>query len=249
MKFRMFGVIVFGLAAVTVHAQDTKKVAIDPAAAPKAAAAPNAADIRPRASYAIGLSLGRQFKTGGVDVDVAQVMKGLQDGLAGTQPPLSDEELQAALEAFQGQLQAKQQATMAAAAAKAKQEGLAYLAANAKQPGVRVLPSGLQYKVLKEGAGASPKATDTVTTHYAGTLIDGTKFDSSYDRGEPASFPVGGVIKGWTEALQLMKVGSKWQLVIPAELAYGDQPPPGAPIPPGATLVFEVELLGIGAAK
>ncbi len=120
-----------------------------------------------------------------------------------------------------------------------------YLAANGKKPGVTVLPDGLQYKVLKQGTGPVPKATDTVKVHYAGTLTNGTEFDSSIKRNEPAVFPVNGVIKGWTEALQRMKVGSKWQLVIPADLAYGANPPPGAPIPPNAVLVFEVELLGI----
>ena len=131
---------------------------------------------------------------------------------------------------------------------KNKKDGEAYLAANKAKPGVVTLPDGLQYKVIKEGTGPVPKATDTVTTHYRGTLIDGTVFDSSYDRKKPESFPVNGVIRGWTEALQKMKVGSKWQLTIPSELAYGQNPPQGSPITPGAVLLFEIELLGIGPA-
>ena len=127
---------------------------------------------------------------------------------------------------------------------KAKADGEAYLAANAKKDGVKTLPSGLQYKVVTEGAGATPKASDTVTVHYRGKLVDGTEFDSSYSRNEPATFPVNGVIPGWTEALQLMKVGSKWELCIPANLAYGERGA-GGRIPANATLVFEVELLGI----
>ncbi len=125
----------------------------------------------------------------------------------------------------------------------AKKAGEDFLAANAKKPGVKVLPSGLQYKVLKSGNGPSPKATDTVKTHYHGTFINGKVFDSSVERGEPVEFPVNGVIKGWTEALQLMKVGDKWQLFIPSDLAYG--PDGQGPIPPNSVLVFDVELLGI----
>jgi len=127
---------------------------------------------------------------------------------------------------------------------KNQKEGEVFLAENKKKKGVITLPSGLQYQVIKEGTGKIPKATDTVTTHYRGTLIDGTEFDSSYKRGEPASFPVNGVIKGWTEALQLMKVGSKWQLFIPSNLAYGPQGA-GQAIGPNATLIFEIELLSI----
>jgi len=146
--------------------------------------------------------------------------------------------------AFQKELMAKQQEAQKAVSAKAKAEGEAFLAANATKDGVVTLPSGLQYKVITPGSGASPKASDTVSVHYRGRLIDGTEFDSSYKRNEPTSFPVGGVIPGWTEALQLMKVGAKWELYVPAKLAYGDRGAGGL-IPPGATLVFEVELLSI----
>ena len=128
------------------------------------------------------------------------------------------------------------------------EKGAAFLKANASKEGVKMTASGLQYKILKEGTGPTPKATDTVTTNYKGTLIDGTEFDSSYKRNAPASFPVNGVIRGWTEALQRMKVGSKWELYIPADLAYGQSPPPNSPIGPNAVLVFEIELLGVGPA-
>ena len=150
---------------------------------------------------------------------------------------------------FQQQIQAKQMDAARGAADKNKKEGDAFLAANKAKPGVVTLPSGLQYKVIKEGTGQTPKATDTVTTNYRGTLIDGTEFDSSYKRNEPTSFPVNGVIRGWTEALQKMKVGSKWQLFIPADLAYGPNPQPGSPIGPNSVLIFDIELLGIGAAR
>lgn len=244
MKRVAVGAITTGLLlASAVLAQDSKTIPKAVAPAPKAAsAAPAAAGElktnREKASYGLGLSMGRSFKTQSVDLNIDLLVKGIKDGMGGGQALLTDEQAQQALAAFQQELTAHQEQ-------KAKKEGETYLAANAKKEGVKVLPSGLQYKVLKEGNGPSPKASDTVTTHYKGTLTDGTEFDSSYKRGEPATFPVGGVIKGWTEALQLMKVGSKWQLVIPSELAYGATPRPGGPIPPHATLVFEVELLGI----
>jgi len=154
--------------------------------------------------------------------------------------------MQSILQEFSRQLQSKQAGMAGKAAASNKVEGERYLAANKTRPGVVTLPSGLQYKVVKQGNGPKPKATDTVTVHYEGKLIDGTVFDSSLKRGEPASFPVNGVIAGWTEALQLMPVGSTWQLYIPSELAYGERPRPGGPIGPNAVLTFEVQLLKIG---
>ncbi len=129
--------------------------------------------------------------------------------------------------------------------ASADDKGQEFLKENAKKEGVKTLPDGLQYKVIKEGEGKSPKATDTVSVHYRGTLIDGTEFDSSYKRNEPAEFPVNAVIKGWTEALQLMKEGAKWTLYIPSNLAYGERGFPGSPIGPNATLIFEIELLKV----
>jgi FKBP-type peptidyl-prolyl cis-trans isomerase FklB len=161
---------------------------------------------------------------------------------------MTEDEMKAALQQLRTQFQATQEAKAHEAGSSARKEGDTYLAANKAKDGVKVLPDGLQYKVLTDGNGPKPAATDTVTVNYRGTLIDGKEFDSSYKRGQPASFPVNGVIKGWTEALQLMPVGSKWQLFIPADLAYGDRGA-GADIGPGATLIFEVELLSIGEPK
>jgi FKBP-type peptidyl-prolyl cis-trans isomerase len=176
-------------------------------------------------------------------LDLNILMRGLADALSGAKPALTPQEAQEAIGALQ-------QETATKLAEKNKTEGAAFLAENKQKAGVVTLPSGLQYKVLKSGDGkASPKATDTVSTHYKGTLLDGKVFDSSYDRGEPTSFPVNQVIAGWTEALQKMKVGDKWQLFVPAELGYRERGTPDGTIGPNATLVFEIELLGIEAAK
>ncbi len=245
------------IGAVVVRAQDTKKAApAAKAAAPakakaaapvqtKGTAAGGLTDLRQQASYGFGLGLGRQFKAQAIDLEPTLIARGIADALAGAKPLLSDEQLQVCMQEFEQQVQAKQAEAIKGLADKHKAEGEAFLAKNKALPGVKVTKSGLQYKILSAGTGATPKATETVTTHYKGTLIDGTEFDSSYKRGEPTSFPVDGVIAGWTEALQLMKVGDKWQLVIPSELAYGDQPQQGGPIPPNAVLVFEIELLEV----
>ncbi len=164
--------------------------------------------------------------------------------LPGGKTLLTEEEAQAVMSEMQKQMHEQQQAKMAQAAEGNKKEGDAFLAANKGKEGVVTLPSGLQYKVLTAGTGPKPTTSDSVVCNYRGTLINGTEFDSSYKRGQPATFPVTGVIKGWTEALQLMPVGSKWQLFIPADLAYGDRGA-GADIGPGATLIFEIELLSI----
>jgi FKBP-type peptidyl-prolyl cis-trans isomerase FklB len=202
-------------------------------------------DTKAKACYAIGLNIGRRLKADIGDIDSQALSKGIQDALAGGKTLLTPQEIEEVMTAFQKDIEARQLEKVKTLSAKNKQEGAAFLAANRKKQGVSTLPSGLQFKVLKEGTGPIPKATDTVSTHYRGTLLDGTEFDSSIARGEPATFEVGGVIRGWTEALQKMKVGSKWQLFVPAELAYGaDGFPPD--IAPHATLVFEVELLGIG---
>ena len=195
-------------------------------------------------SYALGMKMGANLKKQSVPVDPAILARGLKDGLAGGKTLLTDDEAQAALKAMQDDLRAKQQAKIQEAAGANKKEGEAFLSANKGKEGVVALASGLQYKILKEGTGPKPAATDSVVCNYQGTLINGKEFDSSYKRGQPATFPVNGVIKGWTEALQLMPVGSKWQLFIPADLAYGDRGA-GADIGPGETLIFEVELLSI----
>jgi FKBP-type peptidyl-prolyl cis-trans isomerase FklB len=197
-----------------------------------------------KVSYGIGLNIGKNFKKDGIDVDLGLLMKGLKDALAGSKPLLTEAEIREAMTAIQKELQAKQASRGKEAGEKNTKEGETFLAENKKKEGVKTTKSGLQYKVIKAGTGKTPKATDTVVTHYRGTLIDGTVFDSSYDRNEPATFPVGKVIKGWTEALQLMTVGSKWQLFIPSALAYGEDGA-GDDIGPNAVLIFEIELVAI----
>ncbi len=198
-----------------------------------------------KASYAIGMNLGGGLHRQNIDVDTAALVQGLKDALSGNKTQLTEEEARAALMQLQSEMQAKMQAKQAAEGEANKKEGDAFLAANKTKEGVVTLPSGLQYKILTAGTGPKPTATDSVVCNYKGTLINGTEFDSSYKRGEPATFPVTGVIKGWTEALQLMPVGSKWQLFIPSDLAYGPRGTPGGPIGPNATLIFEVELISI----
>jgi len=203
-------------------------------------------DAKQRISYTIGLNIGRDFSAQEIDVDTTALLAGIRDGLGGEKQRLTDEEMLSEIKSFREAMVAKQEARQLELAAKNRSEGEAFLAANAKEAGVVVRDSGLQYKILKEGAGPMPQADSVVSVHYRGTLIDGTEFDSSYERGEPLLLPVGGVIPGWTEALSLMKEGSKWQLFIPAELAYGEE---GAPpvIGPNATLLFEIELLSAAA--
>jgi FKBP-type peptidyl-prolyl cis-trans isomerase FklB len=188
-----------------------------------------------KASYAIGMNMGKGMHKESVDIDPAILLRGLKDGLAGGKTILTDEEARAAITALQVDLRKKQEEKMQA-----------FLSENKTKEGVVTLPSGLQYKILTEGTGPKPTAADSVVCNYKGMLIDNTEFDSSYKRGQPATFPVSGVIKGWTEALQLMPVGSKWQLVIPSDLAYGARGgPQGSGIGPNAVLVFEVELMSI----
>lgn len=197
-----------------------------------------------RISYTIGVNIGKDFKGQEIEVETDALMMGLRDSLEGKELKLTDEEMVAEIQDFQQKMQAKMVAEMEAAAGKNQAEGEAFLAENAKQEGVVVTESGLQYKVIEAGDGESPGPADVATVHYKGTLIDGTQFDSSYDRGQPATFPVGGVIPGWTEALQLMKPGAKWQLFIPSELAYGERGA-GQEIGPNATLLFDVELISV----
>jgi FKBP-type peptidyl-prolyl cis-trans isomerase FklB len=199
-----------------------------------------------KASYAIGLNIGSGMKKDGIDVSPEVLLRGMKDGLAGSKSLLTDAETRTVLETLQTDVRKHQKDLHDAAVLKNSKEGDAFLAANKAKPGVVALPSGLQYKVITEGSGAKPTANDTIVCNYKGTLLDGTEFDSSYKRGQPATIPVGRVIRGWTEALQLMPVGSKWELYIPASLAYGEQGTPnGGPIGPNETLVFEVELLSI----
>jgi FKBP-type peptidyl-prolyl cis-trans isomerase FklB len=197
-----------------------------------------------KASYAIGMNIGKGLKKDEVDVDGASLARGIRDAISGNKSLLTDEEAKTALTALATEVRAKQQAKLDQIAAMNKKEGEAFLAANKAKDGVVALPSGLQYKIEKEGNGPKPTAADSVTCNYRGTLIDGKEFDSSYKRGQPLTIPVSGVIKGWTEAMQLMPVGSKWQLFIPSDLGYGNQAM-GQDIQPGSTLIFEVELLSI----
>ena len=197
-----------------------------------------------KSSYSAGVDMARSVQRAGVDLDQETFIKGIRDGLSGGKLELSEEEIKANLAGLQAELQQKRVASAQKAGAENKKAGEAFLAENKTKPGVVTLPSGLQYKIIKEGTGRKPTATDTVECNYRGTLLDGGEFDSSYKRGTPASFPVNGVILGWQEALKLMPVGSKWQLFVPSNLAYGERSP-GGPIGPNATLIFEVELLGI----
>jgi FKBP-type peptidyl-prolyl cis-trans isomerase len=195
-------------------------------------------------SYALGMNLGTNLHKQSVPIDPSIMARGLRDALAGGKLLLTEEEARTAITAVQNNLRQQQQAKMQAAGEENKKVGESFLAQNKGKEGVVVLPSGLQYKVLQAGAGPKPAVSDTVVCNYRGTLINGTEFDSSTKHGGPATFPVNGVIKGWTEALQLMPVGSKWQLFIPSDLAYGDRGA-GNEIGPGATLIFEVELVSI----
>ncbi|MBI1337117.1 MAG: FKBP-type peptidyl-prolyl cis-trans isomerase [Phycisphaera sp.] len=207
------------------------------------APAPNAdfPTAKEKVSYAIGLNIGMNMAQQGMTgLDADAIAKGIKDMLAGGKPRLSPEDIQAAMLDYQTQMQQE----MAAQGEANKQKGQAFLAENGKREGVKTTATGLQYEVIKEGEGPMPKPTDTVRVNYRGTLVNGEEFDSSYARGEPIEFPVGGVIAGWSEALQLMKVGSKYKLYIPSDLAYGAQQR-GPKITPNSTLVFEVELLDI----
>jgi FKBP-type peptidyl-prolyl cis-trans isomerase FklB len=227
MKLRLI-VAVFGilLLASLLHAEEALK------------------SQKEKMSYIIGMDIGKNLKNQSIDVDAAVLAKGIKDALTGGKSLLTDQEIRDTTAAFQKEMMAKQQAL----GEKNKKEGEAYLAENKKKKGIVALPSGLQYKVIKAGTGKKPKPTDTVTVQYKGTLIDGTEFDSSFRRGQPATFPANGVIPGWTEALGLMQEGAKWQIFIPSNLAYGEKGA-GGQIGPNATLIFEVELVSVQDKK
>jgi FKBP-type peptidyl-prolyl cis-trans isomerase FklB len=214
-------------------------------ATPAKAAAPSPLTTdKQKQGYAIGVNIGSSIQKQGLDIDSASLLRGVKDALAGSKPLLTDAEMDAALAGLRAEASKKQEAEAQKAGEANMKEGEAFLAANKTKEGVVTLPSGLQYKIVTAGTGAKPAKEDTVVCNYRGTSINGTEFDSSYKRGQPAEFPVGGVIKGWTEALQLMPVGSKWQLFIPPDLAYGKRGAGGA-IGPDQTLVFDVELISI----
>ena len=200
--------------------------------------------LEQKASYSFGVDFAKRLKQQGIDLDISALNRGIKDQASGSTLAMEAGEMTQVKAEYTEQLRAKLVQEQQQLAAKNLEAGKQFLAENAKKEGVVTTASGLQYKVISSGDGKMPKAEDTVTTHYRGTLIDGREFDSSYSRGQPASFPVKGVIKGWTEALQLMKVGDKWELYIPSELAYGEAQRSEL-IQPNSTLVFELELLGI----
>lgn len=206
--------------------------------------APALKDQKEKLSYALGMDLGNQLRKMSIEVDPDLFGKGLKDALTGSKTLLTEAEVRAAVSEMQAALKLRVAQARKAEAENNKKAGDAFLAENQKKEGVVTLPSGLQYRILKAGDGKKPTIDGTVVCHYRGTLVDGTEFDSSYKRNQPATFPVKGVIKGWTEALQLMPVGSKWQLFIPPDLAYGERGA-GTAIGPNATLIFEVELISI----
>jgi len=201
-----------------------------------------------RASYIIGMEIGKTFKKQSIDIDADILTRGIKDAISGEKPLLTEQEIQETMAAFQKEAMAKQVELAKALGEKNKREGEAFLVKNKEKEGVKTLSSGLQVLVIKSGTGKKPNINDSVTTHYRGTLIDGTEFDSSYRHGQPVPFPVSGVIAGWTEALQLMEEGAKWQLFIPPNLAYGEQGKGGV-IGPNATLIFEIELISIQEKK
>ena len=232
--------ICVALASVPATAQKSKTPKKAPAAAKTAALKTTNDSV----SYAIGTVVGNNLKQQEIELNVDLLTQGMSDVLADKNTALTMEQVQTILEAFKERMVQGQIAKNRELAAANKRAGEAFLAENKNRPGVVTLPSGLQYEIITEGTGAKPKATDKVTTHYKGTLLNGTTFDSSYDRGEPASFQLDQVIQGWTEALQLMSTGSKWRLFVPSDLAYGEGGAQGK-IEPNSTLIFEVELLQV----
>lgn len=231
---------VFALQACNQQPQDST----DSTEAGQAPAAVSLDSTEQRLSYSIAYSVGARMGADDIPLDSDAFVQGVSDALEGTEPRLTPEEMQAEMQAYQETAMAEQEAAQAALAEANEAASAAYLEENAAREGVVVTDSGLQYEVLEEGEGAVPGPEDTVEVHYRGTLVDGTEFDSSYSRGEPVTFGVGQVIPGWTEALQLMPVGSKWEIVVPSDLAYGAGGA-GQVIGPNAALVFEVELLSI----
>ena len=242
MKRKLLLAAVIGTALVGCN-QQAAEPAAEAVSAPSPATALDTAEKR--ISYGMGIGLGQRLKQETFAIDVDVFAQGVKDAVAGGEQLMTQEEIMTEMQAFQQQQVAKQQEAANLAAEQNLAEGVAFLAENGVKEGIITTESGLQYEVITEGAGAKPGPADTVEVHYAGTLIDGTEFDSSYKRGATVSFPVNGVIPGWTEGLQLMPTGSKWRLFIPSDLAYGPGGTGGGPIGPNATLIFEVELVSI----
>ncbi len=227
-------------------AEEKKEVAVEEA--PAVSTISMSSSVDERLSYIVGENMAGQFQRDGIELDVDALTLAVKNVQAGAEPLLTEDEKRQTIAEIQQRGQEQQRAELEALATKNKTEGEAYLAANSQKEGVITTESGLQYKEVTAGEGDTPSAADTVTVHYKGTLIDGTVFDSSYERGQPATFPVGGVIPGWVEALQLMNVGDKFELAIPSDLAYGPSGT-GPEIGPNATLLFEVELLEVAKAE
>ncbi len=255
MKRMGMAVLALGLLACGVRAQQApaKPPAAPPTKAPAAAAAPAAQAPAPaptfktqkeKVSYAIGMEMGKGVKSQGIEVDPSIVQQGLKDALSDAKPQMSEEELRQVITALQQEIRQKQMQIQEAAAAENKTKGDAFLAENAKKQGMVVLPDGLQYKILTAGQGKKPAETDTVLCNYKGTFVDGTEFDSSTRAGKPVPFELKNVIPGFKEILQLMPVGSKWQVFVPSNLAYGERGAGGV-IGPNAALIFEIELVSI----
>jgi FKBP-type peptidyl-prolyl cis-trans isomerase FklB len=262
MKRMGMAILTLGLLACGARAQQApaKAPAAPPAKAPAAAPAQSTAGQTPaqapslapgfktqkeKVSYAIGMEMGKGVKVQGIDVDPTIMMQGLKDGLSGAKPQMSEEELRQVITSLQQEIRQKQMQAYEAAATENKTKGEAFLAENAKKDGVVALPDGLQYKVLTAGQGEKPVESDTVLCNYKGTFLDGTEFDSSAKAGKPVPFELKNVIPGFREVLQLMPVGSKWQVFVPSNLAYGERGAAGGAIGPNATLIFEVELVSI----
>lgn len=213
-----------------------------------AAEIPKIEDEKDKVNYSLGYQIGGDLKRQGVELDAELVVKGIQDAIAGANPMMTSQEMWTVLVDLKKRIEKTEREKFLKDSVKNLAEGEEFLSANAKKEGVQVLPSGLQYRVVREGSGVSPSATDTVSVNYRGTHINGTEFDSSFKRNKPAIFRVDRVIAGWTEALQLMKEGAKWELYIPAKLAYGERGA-GSGIPPNSTLIFEVDLISVGSGK
>jgi len=243
MKLRYFTVLAMGLLIAplsAIHAEE-KEATVSSEAEEKQEVALNSE--KDKLSYSLGHNIGQSIKRQNVDVSQDLLAKGIADALTDAKPLLTPEEVETVMQNFRKQQMEEMNKRRQEQAQKNLDEGNKFLEENKKKEGVKTLPSGLQYRVVTEGTGNTPKATDKVTTHYRGKLLNGTEFDSSYKRNQPATFAVDGVIQGWQEALQLMKEGGKWELFIPAELAYGQSGRPG--IPPNSVLVFDIELISI----
>lgn len=230
MKIQLAGLVALCLALAQPFAQAEVSVKTD----------------KEKLSYSLGYQFGQNAKRNGLDLDTHVFAAAIRDAAGDNKPALTDDEMRAVVQDFQQKLQQKMMAQMQEQATKNKKDGDAFQAKNKKNKGVVTLPSGLQYKVVKAGTGKKPTAADTVTAHYSGKLVNGTEFDSSYKRGEPARFALNGVIKGWQEALPLMQEGAKWEVVIPPELGYGPNGA-GQSIGPNETLIFEIELIAVGS--